>query len=76
MVGWLFCFTVYQPFASHLTPNLVILIKVSNNSVKYKYSFFYLYMLSVLFLTIQFSISTQFEHTVIFFKKIILKKSV
>ena len=28
LVGWLFCFTVYQPFLSHLTPN-----KISNNSV-------------------------------------------
>ena len=28
MVGWLFCFTVYQPFSGHLTPNQVILMKV------------------------------------------------
>ena len=27
------CFTAYQPFPGHIMPNLVILIKVSNNSV-------------------------------------------
>ena len=28
LVGWLFCFSVYQDFSGHLTPNLI-----SNNSV-------------------------------------------
>ena len=43
LVGWLFSFTVYQPFSGHLTPNLVICIKVSNDSVLYKYIGWFLF---------------------------------
>ena len=93
LIGWLFCFTSYQPFWGHLMPNQVILIKtlflfgsvlshinhgrlfnaksifiqinssILNNSVQHKYSFFCLHKAkcqTVLFQTIQFSISTVF----------------
>ena len=36
MAGRLFCFTAYQPFSDHLTPNWI-----SNNSVYHKYRFFF-----------------------------------
>ena len=64
-VGWLIvCFTAYHSFSGHLTPNLVILIKVLNNSVEYEYSYLIIYWYvskTVLFQTIQFTISTQFR---------------
>ena len=40
-VGLLVGFTEDQHFSGHLTPNWVILIKVPNNSVKYKYNFLF-----------------------------------
>ena len=57
LFGWLLVgFTAYQPFSGHLTPN-----KILNTSVDYKYSFCLQTVKTVLFRTILFSISTQFQ---------------
>ena len=58
VVRWLFCFTAYQPFSVLLRPNWIL-----NNSVKKKYRFLkkQLNVKTVLFQTIEFSISTEFH---------------
>ena len=68
LVGWLFCFTAYQPFSGHLMPNQVILIKTVivwfgfydiPTIVGYLMPNPFLFVKTVLFQTIQFSQQSQ-----------------
>ena len=57
------CFTAYQPFSGHLTPNYTILIK-NFQTIQLSISTLFVYMQlnlkTIVFQTIQFSISINF----------------